>query len=51
VFDTQFFTRRNRVAAFDAKAGFDPAQLPFAPARDFQRRKFILNPLPAVGSL
>jgi hypothetical protein len=50
VFDAQFFTRRNRVAAFNAKTGFDPAQLPFTLARDFQRRKFILNKLPAVGS-
>ena len=50
VFDAQFFTRRNRVAAFDTKTGFDPAQLPFTLARDFQRRKFVHNKLPAVGS-
>jgi hypothetical protein len=51
VFDAQFLTRRNRVAAFNAQAGFDATQLPFTLARDFQRRKFVLNTLPAVGSL
>jgi hypothetical protein len=51
VFDAQSFTRRNRVAAFNAKTGFDATQLPFTLARDFQRRKFVLNTLPAVGSL
>jgi hypothetical protein len=50
VFDAQFFTRRNRVIASNAKAGFDATQLTFALARDFQRRKFVLNKLPAVGS-
>ncbi len=51
VFDAQFFARRYRVAASNAKTGFDPAQLPFTLPRDFQRRKFVLNKLPAVGSL
>ena len=50
VFDAQSFTRRNRVAAFNAKTGFDATQLPFTLARDFQRRKFVLNTFPAVGS-
>jgi hypothetical protein len=51
VFDAQTLPRRNRVVASKTKAGFDPAQLPFTLARDFQRRKFVLNTLPAVGSL
>jgi hypothetical protein len=51
VLDAQFFSRRKRVAAFNAQAGFDAAQLPFTLARDFQRRKFVHNQLPAVGSL
>jgi hypothetical protein len=51
MFDAQFLPRRNRAAASNAKTGFDAAQLPFTPARNFQRRKFVLNTLPAVGSL
>src|ERR1035437_3565561 len=50
VFQT-YPTRSRRLRAFDAKSRLGVSPLILQPARDFQRRKFVLNTLPAVVSL